>query len=117
MPSWGIKDGQRATTEILMRHPQVTALFASTFLMGVGAIRASVDLGRKVPNSVSVIALHDSEIAEFFDPSISTVRLPSREMGARAVDLAISMIEGGEAQSIMVKSPIDLVARNSAQRQ
>lgn len=117
MPSWGIKDGQRATNEILMRHPQVTALFASTLLMGVGAIRASVDLGRKVPGSVSVIALHDSEIAEFFDPSISTVRLPSREMGARAVDLAISMIEGGEAQSIMVKSPIDLVARNSAQRQ
>lgn len=113
MPSWGIRDGHRATSELLLSHPQTTALFASTFLMGVGAIRASLDLGRKVPDSVSVIALHDAEIAEFLDPPLSTVRLPSREMGATAVDLTLSMIEGGEAKSIMVKSPMDLVVRKS----
>ena len=71
-------------------------------VMAVGAIRALRERGLSVPDDVSLVALHDSELAGYLNPPLTTVSLPVRQMGSDAVDLLADLIDGGTPRSIVV---------------
>lgn len=97
--------GLEATHGLLELEPQTTAIFASTFAMGMGAMRAAREFGRSVPEELSVIALHDSELAAYLTPPMTTVELPVSAMASAAVDLLIELIDHKPPRSIVVKTP------------
>jgi LacI family transcriptional regulator len=105
--------GKAAAIEIFARHPASTAIFASTFAMGMGVLLAAREAGVRIPADLSVIALHDSELADYFSPPLSTVRLPVGEMASEAVDLLLALIDGAAPQSIVAKTPPRLTLRAS----
>jgi DNA-binding LacI/PurR family transcriptional regulator len=107
------RDGYTETREILRKHPTVTAIFASTLLMGIGALRAAGDEQRPVPGSLSVICLHDSHLADFFLPSLSTIRMPIEELGIAAVGLLIDLYAGGPNREIMIAGEGEIIERES----
>ena len=45
----------------------------STFAIGVGALRAARENGVGIPDEVSLIALHDSDLADYLSPPMTTV--------------------------------------------
>ena len=51
--------GYRATRRLLERCPEVTAVFALSDVMAIGALAALRDAGRRVPEDVSVIGFDD----------------------------------------------------------
>lgn len=108
-----LASGRDAALELFDRHPDVTAVFASTFAIGVGTMRATRERGIAIPADLSVVAFHDSELADYLSPPLSAVRLPVEEMAQRAVDLLIEVIGGGEPRSIVVKTAPVLKARES----
>lgn len=97
--------GLEATYGLLDAEPDTTAIFASTFAMGMGAMRAARELGKDVPGRLSVIALHDSELAAYLTPPMTTVELPVAAMAAAAVDLLIELIDQKKPRSIVVDTP------------
>lgn len=105
--------GLEAATAIFAAHPTVTAIFASTFAMGMGVLRAAREAGIRVPEDVSLIALHDSQLADYLSPAMTTVGLPVDEMAHRAVDLLIALIGGAKPQSLVVKTQPVLKLRQS----
>jgi LacI family transcriptional regulator, galactose operon repressor len=105
--------GLRAMRELLARNPEVTAVFAANVMIAIGAIRAALDEGRRVPGDLSVIALHDFPLAELLEPPLSTVRMPLAELGSEAVDLLLRRIEGKPERSRMVPTPPAVVDRGS----
>jgi LacI family transcriptional regulator len=112
-PGWSAEDGYEGARRILIEHPAVTAIYASTFLMGIGALRAAAEGGRPVPSSLSVICLHDSPMAGFLVPPLSTVRLPTEELGAAAVEHLIERTAGGPERAIMIEGDGEIVERAS----
>ena len=62
--------------------------------MAIGAIRELKDLGRRVPEDISVMGFDDIELASFVTPALSTVSQPVYEFGRKAVDLLIRMFDG-----------------------
>lgn len=111
--SWNYESGYRGALDLLRGDSPPTAIFASTLAMGIGALRAARELKLKVPRDLSVIALHDSEIADYLEPPLTTVAMPVEEMGRRAVDLLVSLIEGGAPEEVVVKGGQHLVMRAS----
>ena len=109
----GADAGRSAAAAIFAEHPDITAIFASTFAQGMGVLRAARETRKSVPQEMSVIALHDSELADYLDPPLTTIRLPVDEMARRAVDLLVGMIEGGRPQSVIVETAPWLVLRQS----
>ncbi len=105
--------GRAATAAMLRGVPGITAIFASTFAIGMGVLLAAREARLRIPAALSVIALHDSELADYFSPPLSTVRLPVDDMASRAVDLLIELIDGGAPRSIVVPLPPSLVLRAS----
>jgi DNA-binding LacI/PurR family transcriptional regulator len=108
--------GGKAAGEIFRAHRSVTGIFASTFAIGMGTMRAAREAGIRIPADMSLIALHDSEIADYLSPALATIRLPVDEMARQAVDLLIELIDGGLARSVIVNTAPVLMARESIAR-
>lgn len=113
MGAWDPMAGYQAAVQALTERPQTTALFASTFLMGVGALAAARDLKVSVPKRLSIVALHDSDLADFLSPALTTIAMPTEEMGRQGVELLAGMIAGGRARHIVVRGEPRLVLRKS----
>ena len=75
----------------------VTALFTMSDTVSVGAIRALRDLGRSVPEDVSVIGFDGVEIGRFTLPRLTTVEQPVDEIARKSVNLLLDMMEKGAA--------------------
>lgn len=102
--------------ESLLMLPQAqrpTAIFAISDKAALGALAALSDAGLRVPDDVSLVgfdAVSDSEQAR---PSLTTVRLPAREMGETAVQKLVDLAEGATTPSKTVLYT-ELIQRQSS---
>lgn len=112
--SWGMEAGRKAGLELLSKKSRPDVVFVSTIMMGIGFMRAAHELGVKIPNEIRVAALHDSDIANYLTPSLTTIQLPTVEMGSQSVDLLLRIISGGMPGHLIVDTPPVLVARDSS---
>ncbi len=61
------------------------ALFVSSDTMAVGVLRALSENKIRVPQDVSIISFNDSANARFTMPALSSIRVHTKQMGARGV--------------------------------
>lgn len=64
--------------------------------IAVGIYRAMHELGFAIPEDVAVASFNDISVAQFLNPPLTTVRLPSEEIGKAAVDLLLERLSGRE---------------------
>lgn len=100
--SWHADDsiagGRTATEGLLAAHPDVTALAGQSDQMALGAYLAAAELGRPVPATLSILGFDENpSLVAGPAPPLSTIRLPRRELGARAADEVIRVLAGGGA--------------------
>lgn len=92
---WSAESGYRAGLELLT-DPGVTAVFAANDQMAVGVLRAAAELGRRVPEDLSVVGYDDSEVAGYLTPPLTSVRQDLAGVGRSCVDLLVDSIHGNE---------------------
>lgn len=92
---WNTEEsGYRLTQSVLSRPDRPDALICGNDNMAVGAYRAIHELGLKIPDDIAVASFNDISVAQFLNPPLSTVHLPSEEIGETAVDLLMERIAG-----------------------
>ncbi|MFB6959971.1 LacI family DNA-binding transcriptional regulator [Streptomyces sp. NPDC056309] len=91
-PASGYRNGL-----VLGRIPDVTAVFVASDEMAFGVIRALHELGRRVPDDISVVGVDDIALAEYCSPSLTTVAQPFTQMGALAVSHLMRHLENPDA--------------------
>lgn len=75
--------------------------------IAVGAYRAIHDLGLKIPDDVAIASFNDISVAQFLNPPLTTVHLPSEEIGETAIELLLERIAGREiAKRITLASTV-----------
>lgn len=75
--------GHVAMAELLARTT-FDAAFVASDVVALGAIGALRKAGRRVPDDVSIVGFDDIPLAAYFDPPLTTVRLPAFELGQAA---------------------------------
>jgi LacI family transcriptional regulator len=106
--------GYETTMALLARGLTSTALVAANDLLAAGALAALRDRGVRVPEEVSVVGCDDQPVCADTTPSLTTVRLPLEEAGARAAALAIGAAESDLLSFVTL--PYEIVIRESATR-
>ncbi|MBS5933135.1 MAG: LacI family DNA-binding transcriptional regulator [Clostridiales bacterium] len=91
------------------------AFLAGNDLSAIGCIKALQSDGFQVPEDFSVMGFDDIDIAQYFTPSLTTVRNPIARQGTLAIDTLVDMIEEKE-QGTIVKLEGNLIIRNSCTR-
>ena len=88
------QSGYMLTKQILAVAKRPDAIVAGNDNMAVGAYRAIHECGLKIPQDIAVASFNDISVAQFLNPPLSTVRLPSEEIGESAVDMLLERIAG-----------------------
>jgi LacI family transcriptional regulator len=84
--------GRAAAGRILREHPDVTAIFASSSRLAMGALEALGQAGVDVPGDMSVVGFLNPEWFDVASPPLTTYDLPLREMGGMAAQLLLQRI-------------------------
>jgi LacI family transcriptional regulator, galactose operon repressor len=92
---------------------KLDAVFAASDTMAIGAIRAVRDAGLSVPQDIAFVGFDDLPVASLSDFSLTTVRQPIIQFGAKAVDTLIDLIENGIKPSRRIIMDTELVIRDS----
>ncbi|WFB09432.1 LacI family transcriptional regulator [Streptomyces sp. LX-29] len=103
--------GYDATLELLRREPRLTAVIAANDTVALGACAALRDQGLRIPHDVSVAGFDDLPFSVDAVPSLTTVRLPLHDAGARAGRLALGREPEPPGGVAMVRA--ELMARAS----
>ena len=62
--------------------------------MAIGAMRAACQLGREIPEDVAVVGFDNISWAAYADPPLTTVRVPTIEVGRLAARLLMERMGG-----------------------
>ncbi|SFI97424.1 catabolite control protein A [Thermoflavimicrobium dichotomicum] len=107
------QSGYEAMKKLLEKDPSISAVFAATDEMAVGAIHAIQDFGRSVPDDVSVMGCNNIPIASQVRPLLSTVSVPLYDIGAVAMRLLTKYMNNEEVETDQVILQFDLELRDS----
>lgn len=88
------QSGYRLTREMLASGDRPDAIITCNDNMAVGAYRALHEVGLKIPGDIAIASFNDISAAQFLNPPLSTVRLPSEEIGETAVELLLERVAG-----------------------
>lgn len=91
--NWEYESGFINAQDLLTRTP-VTAIFAMNDLMAGGVMDAAKELGKKIPSDLSVVGFDDREFSYFYDPKLTTVKMPLDKIGEEAARLLLDYIVG-----------------------
>lgn len=94
--AFSAESGQRAMAAILAKG-MPDAVFAASDTVALGAIGAIRDAGHRVPEDISVIGFDDIPLAAYFDPPLTTVRMPAHDLGLAAGTALLDVISGRDA--------------------
>lgn len=98
-PSWVIEEeptlenGREAMKRLLRVHPRLTAVFAASDVLAMGAMRGARDQGLQIPRDISVAGFDDMPFAAYSEPPLTTMRVASYEIGEKAVEVLLEAIE------------------------
>lgn len=104
--------GAEGALELLELCPDITAMVCFNVVAAVGAMRAIRNKGLKVPDDLSIIAIHDVKFAQDLWSPLSVVAMPLWEMGQLAVETVCSP-QRKTCSHIEVKSKPKLILRES----
>jgi LacI family transcriptional regulator len=90
------ESGYRLTRDVLSESNRPDALVTCNDNMAVGAYRAIHEMGLSIPDDIAVASFNDISVAQFLNPPLTTVRLPSEEIGETAVELLLERVAGRE---------------------
>ena len=85
--------GYYAMKALLEKKPD--AVFAASDAMAVGAMRAIEEQGLIVPDNIAVIGYDDIPMTMPGDIKLTTIRQPVIEIGYKAVELLLDLVENG----------------------
>ena len=105
--------GFEPANELIARGIDFTALVAFNDISAIGAIRAFMNQGWRVPEDVSVVGFDDIQGAAFHNPSLTTIRQPLQQMGTVAARILLQRIRGQATFPDVVPIHPELVIRES----
>jgi LacI family transcriptional regulator len=101
--------------DALLRENNIPdAIFAVNDTVAIGAFQRIKEANLKIPEDVAIIGFSNDKITHLTNPPITTVNQPSKEMGKKAAEILIEIIEGKPIEPTTLVMPTTLIVRASA---
>lgn len=110
--------GRQLAEKLLQTRKHYTAVIAINDITAFGVIQAFTQRGIYVPRDISVIGFDNIMYSEMISPPLTTVEMPSSNMGRAAAQLLISSMDTGgeELSNAALRFPYTLRQRRSTER-
>lgn len=111
--NYSFDDGKNKLKELLESYPKMTALFVASDEMAAGVIAAAHEMGMKIPEELSVMGYDNILISQMVWPALTTVSQPLTEMGNKATDMVLRLINGETTDVESIILPHAIIERAS----
>ena len=105
----------QAMNRLLDRNLNITAVFAMSDVMAVGAVRAIRDRGLQVPEDISIIGFDGIPLANYYNPKLATVKQQYQILAVRSVEILLGAIDL-KKPAVYEIIPFELVAGESVKQ-
>ena len=112
---FGMADGYSAMKQLMEKMPQLTAVFAMSDVMAVGAMRAISDSGRRIPEDVSIVGFDGLELGEYLSPKLTTVRQNRDMIAQRSVEILLNSIDNNNG-AVYETVPFSIIVGESTKQ-
>lgn len=109
------QSGYAAMKELLISMPEIDGVFCSNDQMAVGALKALLEVHKKVPEEIKIIGYDDVFISSMVEPELSTIHIRKKHAGIETAKILFDKIENPQVQTppIGLKMESRLVVRKS----
>ena len=105
--------GQTAFEPLLASGEPFTAVIAANDLLAMGVYDALNARGIRCPEEVSVSGFNDMPFVNKLKPPLTTIRIQHYEMGARAAQILLGVLQGKNGGEHLVHLKPELIVRGS----
>lgn len=92
----------------------IKSIFATSDVIALGAMRALIEKGIKIPEDVSIVGYDDISMASMYMPSLTTIRQPKYMMGQIVVKLLMKKIAEDSSENEVITLEPELIIRESS---
>lgn len=82
-----IESANAQIQQYLMEHSHITALVCSNDLLAIRCLRAAQQLGRKIPDELSIIGFDGIALGRELYPMLSSIETPNKQIGQTSFSL------------------------------
>ncbi len=111
----GVIGGIKAVSRLLDLPEKPSAIFCFNDMTAIGVLNALQKRSYQVPRDCSVVGFDDLDIAAYYHPSLTTVRQPIYQLGQRAAEMLLDLVQGDGEVSSEILEPV-LIVRDSTAR-
>ena len=88
-----ISNGYEVTKKLLASGTSFSCVYAVSDTLAIGACKALLDAGYRVPEDVSVAGFDGLDIAKYYNPSIATMYQPRKQIAEETVKLLFDLLK------------------------
>lgn len=110
------ESGMESAGRVLSQKNDITAMFCTADILAIGALKKALEMGRKIPDDLSIMGFDNLNISEYTSPSITTVGQDIELKGKLAVEIILDDINNLEKEPRCIVLPLEIVERQSTRR-
>lgn len=110
---YSMESGYKMMNELMKLKKKPTAIFAGNILIAMGALQFILDNDLSIPENFSVVGVHDTFFTSILRPSLTTVRMPLKEMGKTGIVNLVKTIQNKKTQKGVIIPGAELTLRES----
>lgn len=112
--AYSIEAGQEGARKLMDTQNRPTAIFCFNDDIAIGTIFELKKMGIRVPQDVSVVGFDNIKVAAFIDPPLTTIDQPAHDMGRKAVEVVLQIINGVPLKRNREIFPYNIIERESS---
>lgn len=103
--SFSVHNGREGLTELLNASPEITAVICGNDVLAIGALMEAQARGLSVPEDLSICGYDGLDIAQEMVPQITTIHVPTAQMGLKAAESLVGMLAGEKTpKSVLIET-------------
>ena len=108
-----LEAGCAMTHEMFEEDPALSAIFAASDVVALGALRAAIERNKQIPEEFAAVGFSDVELAanQSLYP-LTTIAQPKEETGRKAAELLLDLLKNKNTEPLLLEAP--LIVRKSS---
>lgn len=94
--------GFDSMNRLIDKNLNITAVFVTADIMAIGASKAILSRGLRIPEDISVVGFDGIDYSQYFHPSLTTIEQPVEEMGKKSIEILFDLINKKEKYNHVV---------------
>lgn len=91
---YSMRNGYLAMKKLIESNVDTTAVFAIADSIAIGASKAIMDAGLRIPDDISVAGFDGLELSSYYSPSLTTIAQPVDKIAKETLKILFRMING-----------------------